>query len=227
MIIEAQGIKKAYQHEDRLFMAVDDVSLSIGEGEFVCIEGRSGSGKSTLLNIMAGLLAPTAGSVAFEGREYGGMDDSGLSELRRTRLGYIMQGYGVLPNFTVLQNVLLPYVLSGRGGGLAESALAILEQAGIRQLAQRYPSGLSGGELRRVAIARALLMSPRLLIADEPTGDLDEETASGIMGLFAAAAKNGTAILMVTHDKDAAGYADRIHTMKAGRLVPDAGSGQA
>ncbi|MDR1616106.1 MAG: ABC transporter ATP-binding protein [Syntrophomonadaceae bacterium] len=219
MILEAREIKKEYQQDDSSFFAVDGVSLTIDEGEFICVAGRSGSGKSTLLNILAGLLTPASGSIVFEGREYSGMNDGELSELRRTRLGYIMQGHGVLPNFTVLQNVILPYVLPKHDDSLIEKALSILEQVGIRPLASRYPSGLSGGELRRVTIARALLMSPRLLIADEPTGDLDEETASEIMRLFAAIVKNGAAILMVTHDTDAINYADRVYTMKAGRFL--------
>ncbi|MDR3354059.1 MAG: ABC transporter ATP-binding protein [Synergistaceae bacterium] len=218
MILEAREIKKQYHRDNILFSAVNDVSLSIGEGEFVCIVGRSGSGKSTLLNILAGLLTPTSGSVSFEGREYGGMNDGELSRLRNTRLGYIMQGHNVLSNFTVLQNVLLPHIFFKRDDDPTDRALSLLEQVGLRPLASQYPSSLSGGELHRVSIARALLMSPGLLIADEPTGDLDEETVSEIMGLFAGIVSKGTAVLMVTHNSDAASYADRMYTMQSGRL---------
>jgi putative ABC transport system ATP-binding protein len=218
MILEAWGISKEYDRGSVPFWAVNDVSLSIGEGEFVCVVGRSGSGKSTLLNILAGLLTPTSGSVSFEGQEYGSLSDGQLSRLRNTRLGYIMQGHSILPNFTVLQNVILPHIFFRRDDDPTDEALSLLEQVGLRPLASQYPSSLSGGELRRVSIARALLMSPKLLIADEPTGDLDEETASDIMKLFSAIVKKGTSVLMVTHDSDATVYADRLCAMKSGNL---------
>ena len=218
MILEACGVKKEYRRGGKPFLALDDISLSIGEGDFICVTGRSGSGKSTMLNILAGLLTPTSGSVHFEGREYGSLNDRELSEIRSGPLGYIMQGNGVLPNFTVLQNTLLPHVLAGRGGDIIETAMLLLEKVGLAPLAAQYPSCLSGGELRRVSIARALLSSPRLLIADEPTSDLDEETASEIMELFSAITEKGTAVLMVTHDTDAANYTNRLYTMKAGKL---------
>ncbi|MDR1135988.1 MAG: ABC transporter ATP-binding protein [Clostridiales Family XIII bacterium] len=219
MILEAREIRKEYKRGGTLLQAVDDVSLELTEGEFVCLVGRSGSGKSTLLNILAGLLSPTSGSVSFEGRNYTEMDDEALSLLRNTRLGYIMQGHSVLPNFTVLQNVILPHVLFKRGGEPAERAAELLEDVGIRHLSSQYPHELSGGELRRVAIARALLSAPSLLIADEPTGDLDDETTADIMDLFAGLAEKGTAVLMVTHDTEAASRSHRILTMKAGRIV--------
>ncbi|MDR0350370.1 MAG: ABC transporter ATP-binding protein [Coriobacteriales bacterium] len=220
MILEAQKLCKVYQQDSRALSAVDDASLSIAEGEFVCVAGRSGSGKSTLLNILTGLLTPTSGTVIFEGQNYAAMDDEALSRLRRTRLGYIMQGVSVLPNFTVLQNLILPYALPRYDDSLVENARLTLEQTGIAHLASQYPSNLSGGELRRVAIARTLLMSPRLLVADEPTGDLDEETAAEVMRLFGSIVADGTAILMVTHDTEAIGCASRVLTMKAGRLSP-------
>ncbi|MDR2178993.1 MAG: ABC transporter ATP-binding protein [Synergistaceae bacterium] len=220
MILEAREVKKRYYRDGLPFYAVDGASLSIGAGEFVCIVGRSGSGKSTFLNILAGLLTPTSGSVGFEGQEYAQLSDGELSRLRNTRLGYIMQGHNVLSNFTVLQNVILPHVFFKRDDDPADRALSLLEQVGLRPLASQYPSSLSGGELHRVSIARALFMSPKLLIADEPTGDLDEETVAEIIELFAAIVKNGTSVLMVTHNSDAANYADRIYTMKSGKLHP-------
>jgi putative ABC transport system ATP-binding protein len=218
MILEARGVKKEYWRAGSSFWALNDISLSVGEGDFICIVGRSGSGKSTLLNILAGLLTPTSGSVCFEGREYNGMDDRELSETRSTRLGYIMQGHCVLPNFTVLQNTLLSHVLAGRGGDATETAMRLLEQVGLAPLAAQYPSSLSGGELRRVSIARALLSSPRLLIADEPTSDLDEETAEEIMRIFASVSKKGTAVLIVTHDMNFATYGTQSYRMASGQL---------
>jgi putative ABC transport system ATP-binding protein len=221
VILEARELSKAYTRGDVPFLAVDKATLSARKGEFICIVGRSGSGKSTLLNMLAGLLTPDSGSIAFDGRAYGDMNDDAISFLRNTRLGYIMQGYSVLPNFTVLQNVIIPHLLFKRDENPAEKALALLERVGIRRLSEQYPSRLSGGELRRVSIARALLASPDLLLADEPTGDLDEETASEITRLFASIAEAGTAVVMVTHDSDAAAGADRRLVMRAGVLAPD------
>lgn len=221
MILEVQNIIKEYTQGGRLFRAVDEVSLEIGEGNFVCIVGRSGSGKSTLLNILAGLLTPSSGTVCFEGKEYSTLSERERSFLRNTRLGYIMQGQSVLPNLTVLQNVLLPSTLFKRDENWNEKALVLLDKVGLLPLASQYPANLSGGEMRRVSIARALLSSPRLLIADEPTGDLDEETTREIMELFASAAKEGTAVLMVTHDMSTTRYGERLLTMKAGRIEED------
>ncbi len=217
MILTARNLVKEYARGGKPFRAVDEVSLGIGKGEFVCIEGRSGSGKSTLLNLLAGILTPTSGEIRFEGKDYGALDDRESSLLRSTKLGYIMQGQSVLPNLTVLQNVLLPFVFSRRSCG-REKALSLLEKAGLLPLAAQYPQDLSGGEMRRVSIVRALLPSPELLIADEPTGDLDAETTEEILDLFRAATKEGTAVLMVTHDRDAARFAGRLLTMQAGRL---------
>lgn len=219
MILEACNISKLYQRRGGPLPVVNDVSISIDSGEFACIFGRSGSGKSTLLNILTGLLTPTSGKVCFDGDMYEDLSDSQRSKLRHTKLGYIMQGYSVLPNFTVLQNVILPYVLAGQNDNLITKATLLLEQVGLEQMADQYPSSLSGGELRRVSIARALLSSPKLLVADEPTGDLDSETMSEIMQLFAALADRGTAVLMVTHDKDAAAYANRTYYMEKGKLL--------
>ena len=218
MILKAQNIIKEYKRGGNLFRAVDDVSLEIREGEFVCIAGRSGSGKSTLLNILAGLLTPDSGTVFFDGKSYEAFGDKERSFLRNTKLGYIMQGQSVLPNLTVLQNILLPFTFFQRECS-QETALAMLERTGLLPLATQYPSSLSGGELRRVSIVRALLSSPHLIIADEPTDDLDEETTQRIMELFVSAAKEGAAILMVTHDRNTIRYAGRLLTMQAGKLV--------
>ncbi len=218
MILKAQDIVKEYTQGGRPFQAVNHVSLEIREGDFVCIVGRSGSGKSTLLNILAGLLTPSSGTVCFEGEGYSVLSDRERSLLRNTKLGYIMQGQSVLPNLTVLQNVLLPSAFFGRGEDLNEKALALLDKVGLLPLSAQYPANLSGGEMRRVSIVRALLSSPSLLIADEPTGDLDEETTREIMELFASAAKEGTAVLMVTHDMSTTRYGERLLTMKTGKI---------
>lgn len=227
MILKAQSIIKEYTRGSRPFRAVDDVSLEIEEGEFISIVGRSGSGKSTLLNILAGLLTPTAGTVSFDGKNYADLDDKERSFLRNTKLGYSMQGQSVLPNLTVLQNVLLPFTFFRKDSGSDQKARELLEQAGLLPLIDQYPASLSGGEMRRVSIVRALLASPKLLIADEPTGDLDEATTKEIMELFQSAAKKGTAVLMVTHDISTTHYAERFFTMKNGKLTGDEDAGKS
>jgi putative ABC transport system ATP-binding protein len=223
MIIEAKNIKKEYRRGKNTFCAVNDVSFSVDSGDFVCISGRSGSGKSTFLSILAGLLPPSSGSVFFQGKEYSRLPDDELSRLRNEHIGYIMQGQNVLPNFTVLQNVVLPYYFDERNGNPSEKAGELLERMGIAPLAAQYPSELSGGELRRVAIARALLNDPGVLIADEPTGDLDPDTAGAIMKLFAGIAQKGTAIVLVTHDADTAVYGNRRYGMSGGVLSAHTG----
>lgn len=220
MILKAQNIVKEYTRGGSLFRAVDDVSLDIEEGSFLCITGRSGSGKSTLLNLLAGLLTPSSGKILFEGKDYASFGDKESSVLRNTKLGYIMQGQSVLPNLTVLQNVLLPYTFFRREYDQSK-ALALLERTGLLPLAGQYPSSLSGGEMRRVAIVRALLLSPKLLIADEPTGDLDEKTTQKIIELFQSIAKEGTAVLMVTHDQNIFCSAGRLLTMAAGKITEE------
>jgi putative ABC transport system ATP-binding protein len=218
VILQAWGIKKEYRRGNNTFLAVDDVSLAIAEGEMVCIAGPSGSGKSTLLNILAGLLSPSAGRISFAGQCYDSLGDEELCRLRASSLGYIMQGRSVLPNFTVLENVILPRSFFKHEDQTDAKAFPLLERLGISHLAAQYPSSLSGGELRRVSIARALLISPRLLIADEPTGDLDEENSAGIMRLLASIAQNGAAVLLASHDLSANACCHRTYGMKAGRL---------
>jgi putative ABC transport system ATP-binding protein len=218
MILEASALAKEYQRGGRSFMAVDHVSLQIEKGEFACIVGRSGSGKSTLLNILAGMAFPTSGEVIFMGRGYSAMTDGELSRQRGSKIGYIMQGHCVLPNFTVLQNVMIPHYFNSVTAHPEGRAVTLLEKTGIDHLASQYPASLSGGELRRVSIARALFGSPYLLIADEPTGDLDAETTAEIMELFASIKKEGTSILMVTHESDLLRETDRRYAMESGRL---------
>jgi putative ABC transport system ATP-binding protein len=220
MILTAAGIKKSYMRGTTPFMAVDDVSLSVDEGAFIGITGRSGSGKSTLMNILAGLTSADEGEIRFENISYADMTDAGLSALRNGKLGYIMQSASVLPNFTVYENILLPEWLNGRQKSSSKDVLRVLKKLGIAHLKRQYPAYLSGGELRRVAIARALLYSPKLLIADEPTGDLDEETAGETVKILLNIAEEGTAVLMVTHDTQAASQCGEKYTMKNGKLSP-------
>jgi putative ABC transport system ATP-binding protein len=218
MMFEAIGLKKEYERNNVPFLAVDDVSIHIDKGEFICVTGRSGSGKSTLLNLLAGMSSPTSGDIVFQGRKYSALTDKELSALRGTKISYILQGMSVLSNFTVLQNVTLPHFFNKWHTNPEGRARFLLEQVEIPHLAQQYPPSLSGGEIRRVSIARALFNSPELLIADEPTSDLDDETTLGIMRLFASVVDAGTSVLMVTHDSNAASFGNRRYVMNSGVL---------
>jgi putative ABC transport system ATP-binding protein len=217
-ILELQGLTKEYTRGGRSFNAVDNANLTVMSGDFISIIGRSGSGKSTLLNMTAGLLKPTKGNVYFDGKDISAFNDEETSLFRNEKAGYVPQGQSLLSNFTVLENVCIPWFLFKREGEPEEKALALLEKTGIRHLASSYPKELSGGEMRRVAIARALINNPPLLIADEPTSDLDSETTADIMKLFSSIAREGTAVLIVTHELDTLTYGNKTYTMNAGIL---------
>jgi putative ABC transport system ATP-binding protein len=217
-LLEARQLCKRYSRGEREFPAVDGVSLSVRSGDFISIIGRSGSGKSTLLNMLAGLLAPSSGSVLLEGADICALSDRKKSEIRNSRLGYIPQGADALRNLTVFDNVRLPYYLSKRHGDACGRASFLIDAVGISPLADLFPSQLSGGELRRALIARALMNEPDILMAVEPTSDLDIETSREIMSLFSRVSKNGAAVLIVTHDLDALAFGNKVFTMAAGRL---------
>jgi putative ABC transport system ATP-binding protein len=221
-LLELNELTKEYKRGGRAFYAVDRVSLDVEPGDFISITGRSGSGKSTLLNMSAGLLRPTAGAVLFEGRDIHRIDDKEISFLRNEKIGYAPQGQSLLANFTVLDNVLVPWFLWKREGDAEGRAFILLEKVGISHLAASYPRELSGGEMRRAAIARALVNEPRILIADEPTSDLDAQTTAEIMALFDRIAREGTAVLIVTHELDAPRYGGKTYSMDAGKLIPSA-----
>lgn len=221
MLLEVQKLKKEYQRGSGHFFAVDDVDLKVDEEDFICITGRSGSGKSTFLSMIAGLILPTSGMILLDNEDYATLSDDDLTHLRNTKIGYIPQGSSVLSNFSVLDNVRIPFYLSKREGDSKDRALKLLEEVGMLHLADVTPDKLSGGELRRVSIARALINSPRLLIADEPTVNLDVETTKEIMQLFLDISGNGTAILMVSHELDLKQYGNREFVMDAGKLVPN------
>lgn len=218
MLLEINKISKEYKRGSKPFYAVRDISLILNEGDYSCIIGRSGSGKSTLLNLITGLLHPTAGEICIDGQNMFSLTDSEASMLRNSIIGYIPQGQSILANLTVLDNVRIPHFLWKREGDATEKARMLLEQVGIPHLAKVYPHHLSGGELRRVAIARALINDPKLLLADEPTSDLDISTTSEIMPLFSKIIKSGRAVLLVTHDSDITHYCKNIYTMDDGQM---------
>lgn len=220
-LLRLKELCKRYHRGGTPFLAVDHVDLTLEAGDFVNVSGRSGSGKSTLLNMAAGLLRPTSGTVELEGTDLAAMGDAALSRLRNERVGSIPQGASALPDLTVLENVMLPFCLWPRGGDGEGAARLLLERCGAAHLAEAYPSELSGGELRRAMIARALVNRPALLIADEPTSDLDVESARGVMELLSALNGEGLTLLLVSHDLDALRYGKRTFTMSEGRLLAE------
>jgi ABC-type lipoprotein export system ATPase subunit len=219
-MLELRQLKRVYERDNMpSFIAVNNVDIKIKPGDFVCIIGRSGSGKSTILNMIVGLLRPTSGKVLINGSDLWSMNDNAMAKIRNSKIGYIPQGPSLLSNLTILDNVRLPFCLSHRKGSGIEPAMKLLEEIGLQNLSERYPSELSGGEMRRVAIARALVNNPDILIADEPTGDLDEETTKEVMKLFYDINSKGATILMVTHEYDITNYVNRLCIMSSGKLI--------
>jgi ABC-type lipoprotein export system ATPase subunit len=219
-MLELRQLKKRYERDNMpSFTAVDNVDIKIVTGDFVCIVGKSGSGKSTILNMIMGLLRPTAGKVLINGYDLWSMKDKDMAKIRNSKFGYIPQGPSLLSSLSILDNVRLPFCLSHREGNGIDSAMNVLEEVGLQGLAERYPAELSGGEMRRTAIARALINNPEILIADEPTGDLDEETTKEVMKLFHDINSMGTTVLMVTHENDIISYGNRLCIMSSGKLI--------
>lgn len=225
-VIEMAEISRVYRMGEEEIHAVDGVSFTVGSGEFVAIMGPSGSGKSTLMNLIGCLDTPTGGTYELRGREVGRLDDDALAEIRNTHIGFIFQSFNLLARLTALENVELPLVY-GRmpPAERREKARRTLELVGLADRASHRPDQLSGGQRQRVAIARALVHSPALLLADEPTGNLDSETSGEIMTLFDRLNEEGHTIAMVTHDPEIAARAHRILRMIDGRLEPEAGHG--
>lgn len=218
-LIEVKNVGKRYERGGRPFWALRNATLAVAEGEFVTLLGRSGSGKSTLLNIIVGLLSPTEGEAVLRSTPLSGLTDEAASELRNRSVGYVPQGAGVLSTLTVLDNVRLPWYLAHRGPEPEGRAQQLLEEVGLGDLANQYPSALSGGELRRVAIARALMCEPKVIVADEPTSSLDAQTAREVVSIFRRLADKGTGVLMVTHDTFSVDVSDRLYDMAEGVLT--------
>jgi len=198
-MLKVVNLTKKYQRAGKLFDAISGIDLTVNNGEIAIISGHSGSGKSTLLNIIAGLLKADSGSVYVDGIELTELSDNALSRTRNETIGFIPQGHSILANLTILENVCLPRYMFHPADKVRDYGLELLGRMGIGNLARQYPAQLSGGELRRVSIARAMINNPKLIIADEPTSDLDIENAGVVMGLFASATVQGAAVLVVTH----------------------------
>ncbi|MDR2391193.1 MAG: ATP-binding cassette domain-containing protein, partial [Planctomycetota bacterium] len=182
--------------------------------------GRSGSGKTTLLALAAGLLVPTSGRIAIEGVDINSLQDEDMAEFRNRRIGFIPQGQSTMASLTVFDNVRLPHYLSRRRGASPPEIDALLDRLGLAELRDCFPAELSGGEMRRVSLARTLVNRPALILADEPTGDLDPENIAIVMGAFVEAKNAGTAIVFATHEEEATRHADRLFRMAGGRLAP-------
>jgi putative ABC transport system ATP-binding protein len=220
-VLRLEKVSKEYAEGSQRVTALEDVSLELGEGEFVTVVGRSGCGKSTLLHLAGAMDLPTAGRVWITGVATSELDDAGLVRLRREAVGHIFQSFELLPTLTVAENVELPLLLAG-GAGARARALECLGWVELAELAGRVPYQLSGGQMQRVAIARALVHGPKLLLADEPTGNLDTVTSNVILALLRRISRErGTAILMATHSLELIAAADRSIRLRDGRIAPE------
>ena len=227
-MISAIDVRKTYPGRDGLITALGGVSFKVEKGDFVAVIGRSGTGKSTLLGIAGGLLKPSSGDIFLDSQSVWNLDEPLRAQIRAQKIGFVFQNASVISSLTVLENVVLPQRFLQKPVAADRSqAMNLIESVGLGNRVHAYPDQLSGGEKRRVAIASALMNDPALLLADEPTGDLDSETESEIMGLFSNRWKSGTTIIMVTHNRQLANYANRIFKMDNGLIVESSGQREA
>ena len=218
-ILETRELRKIYGSGNTEVRALDGVNLSVEKGEFVAVVGTSGSGKSTLLHMLGGLDRPTSGTVTVDGRELSALKDEALTIFRRRKIGFVFQNYNLVPVLNVRENIILPIQLDGNQPDKAYVA-QIIETLGLESKLQNLPGNLSGGQQQRVAIARALAAKPAIILADEPTGNLDSATSLDVMGLLKVTAqKFSQTIVMITHNEELAQIADRVTRLQDGRVV--------
>ncbi|WP_067692549.1 ABC transporter ATP-binding protein [Nocardia jejuensis] len=218
-MLELTDITKEYRVGGQRVTALDRISLRIEAGEFTAIIGPSGSGKSTLLHLLGALDSPDSGSIRFQDKEIGDLDDDRQSEFRRHQVGFVFQFFNLLPTLSAWENVAIPKLLDGTGLRKAKPrALELLDLVGLADRAEHRPAELSGGQMQRVAVARALIMDPPLILADEPTGNLDSKTGAAILQLLGDITREGNSVVMVTHDMGAVRYCDRIITLRDGQI---------
>mgnify|MGYP002335989226 CR=1 FL=1 len=219
-IVQTEGLGKQVAGPEGMLVILEDINLQVAEGEAVAILGASGSGKTTLLGLLAGLDTPTAGRVTLNGRDLFALDEDGRAELRGRLTGFVFQAFQLLPSLTALENVMLPLELAGRGREARTAASEVLARVDLSHRLHHYPKQLSGGEQQRVAIARAFAPRPKLLFADEPTGNLDQASGERIIALlFDLNREQGSTLILVTHDEALAQRCHRRLKLEAGRLV--------
>ncbi len=224
-MIEVRDVTKVYPGAGAGFPALSHIDLLLPEGKFIAIVGKSGSGKSTLINLIAGIDRPSSGEIRVGETSVQALDESRLAAWRGRNVGVVFQFFQLLPTLTVLENVMLPMDFCGTlpRERSRERALALLEEVGIISQAQKLPAALSGGQQQRAAIARALANDPALIVADEPTGNLDSHTADSVLELLAAQSRSGKTVIIVTHERDVARIVDRVVTLSDGKVVGEEG----
>lgn len=218
-ILQAHNLKKVYGSGENMVRALDGVNFSVAKGEFVAVVGTSGSGKSTLLHMLGGLDRPTSGSVAVDGKEIFALKDDALTIFRRRKIGFVFQNYNLVPVLNVYENIVLPVQLDGKTPDTAYLN-SIIETLGLDSKLENLPNNLSGGQQQRVAIARALASKPAIILADEPTGNLDSKTSQDVLGLLKVTSqKYAQTIVMITHNEEIAQLADRVIRIEDGRIM--------
>ncbi len=221
-IIKLKNIRKEYNQGDIGVVALNNIDLSVEQGEFVSIMGASGSGKSTMMNILGCLDRPTNGEYYLDGEDVSKMGDDELADIRNKKIGFVFQSFNLLPKLTALENVELPMVYAGSPAReRIQRAVAALEKVGLGGRLNHKPKELSGGQIQRVAIARALVNDPSIIMADEPTGNLDSKSTAEIMGIFQSLNDEGVTVVMVTHEPEVAAYTKRIAVFRDGSIISD------
>ncbi len=218
-IIQAANLRKTYEVGGTLVHALDGLDVQIEKGAYIALMGPSGSGKSTLMNVLGCLDTPTSGAYVLNGNDVSSLSDDELAEIRNKEIGFVFQTFNLLPRYTALENVALPMIYAGipKEERLSR-AESVLHKVGLGDRMDHKPNELSGGQRQRVAVARALVMNPSIILADEPTGNLDSVTSDGIMELFGEINRDGNTVIVVTHEEDIAAHAERIIRLKDGRI---------
>lgn len=218
-MLEVKNALKVYGEGEAKVVALNNVSLRVNKGDYIAIMGPSGSGKSTLLNIIGGLDRISGGEVLLDGKRIDNLDENSLVEIRRRKIAYVFQQYHLLPSLTAVENVFMPLLFGGANGETLEKALEVLKMVGLEKRAKHKPGQLSGGEQQRVAIARAIINNPSLILADEPTGNMDQKTGTDILDIFQRLNEEGRGIIIVTHSPEVARHAREIVFLEDGRIV--------